>query len=163
LQRSFRSLSIILLFSSFILSSCSKKTEGENTPLPKTVSEESTEVKKEAEQEAEKGYELDLRNMNYNMLSGITFEMLVEPEKYAGKSLAISGQFYSEIYEEKRYYSVIVWDATLCCPAGMDFIPPEGLLYPDDFPADEEEIVVYGSLRLTEENSLLFEADKIEF
>ena len=110
--------------------------------------------------------DFDMRNLNYNMVSAITFEMLVDPQKYDGKTAAISGQFYSEVYEGTRYYSVIVWDATLCCPAGMDFIPPEGLSYPKDFPQDEQKITVYGTLELedtTDGSQLYFIADKIEF
>ena len=106
----------------------------------------------------------DLSNMGYNMLSGITFEMLIEPEKYVDKTVKISGQFYTEVEEGIRYYSVIIWDATLCCPAGMDFIPPESMQFPDDFPEQESQITVTGILRENaKDGNLLFYADKVEF
>ena len=106
----------------------------------------------------------DLSNMGYNMLSGITFEMLIEPEKYADKTVKICGQFYTEVEEAIRYYSVIIWDATLCCPAGMDFIPPDTMTFPDDFPPEETTITVTGTLHEnTEDGNLLFYANKIEF
>lgn len=105
----------------------------------------------------------DLTNMNYNMLSAITFEMLVEPEKYTDKTVKISGQFYTEVENDIRYYSVIIWDATLCCPAGMDFIPPDTMSFPEDFPAEEAQITVTGILRENaEDGNLLFYASSVE-
>ncbi|MBO4532906.1 MAG: hypothetical protein J5726_04325 [Treponema sp.] len=113
---------------------------------------------------AEPKIDYDLSNMNYNMISSITFEMLIEPQKYADKTVKISGQFYTEVEEDIRYYSVIIWDATLCCPAGMDFIPPDTMSFPEDFPPQESQITVTGILRENaEDGNLLFYADSVEF
>ena len=107
--------------------------------------------------------DLDLSSMNYNMISSITFEMLIEPQKYVDKSVKISGECHTEMYEGTRYYSVIVWDATQCCPAGLDFIPPEAFQFPDDFPQDGEKITVTGKmLEDTESGELLYVASSIE-
>lgn len=148
-------LFVLLIFSVVLISSCSKN---------KTAVIEKTQPESEPKQEPAPKIDYDLTNMGYNMLSGITFEMLIEPEKYVDKTVKISGQFYTEVEEGIRYYSVIIWDATLCCPAGMDFIPPETMQFPDDFPTAETQITVTGILRENvEEGNLLFYANKVEF
>lgn len=110
--------------------------------------------------------DLDLSEMNYNMLTSIGFEMMTEPEKYAGKTVKVSGNFYTSEYEGKRYFSAITWDATGCCPAGFDFIPPAKMKYPEDFPADNEKITVTGIFKFLEidgAESLVFMADNVQF
>lgn len=104
----------------------------------------------------------DLSGMNYNMVSAITFEMLIEPEKYINKSVKMRGNFHTEIYEGKRYFSVIVWDATQCCPAGLDFIPPQELEFPKDFPQEGESITVTGKMLLDENEDLIYTASSME-
>lgn len=138
----------IFAFTLFFISSCSKN---------KTVITEDTQT------ESISKIDYDLSNMGYNMISSITFEMLVEPEKYIDKTVKICGKFYTTVEEDVRYYSVIIWDATLCCPAGMDFIPPQTMQFPDDFPPEETKITVTGILRENaEDGNLLFYADKVE-
>ena len=139
-----KTIFIIFAFSLIVISSCSKNKSGVGElPLTKI--------------------DYDLSNMNYNMLSAITFEMLVEQEKYADKTVKICGQFYTEVENDIRYYSVIIWDATLCCPAGMDFIPPETMKFPEDFPPEETKITVTGILRENpQDGNLIFYADKVE-
>jgi len=107
----------------------------------------------------------DFSKMNYNMISSILFEILVEPESYAGKIARISGSFVSNVHEGKRSFSVIIWDATKCCPAGLSFIPMEGMVYPDDFPSIDDDITVTGTLKMyfiDGEDRLCFFADSIE-
>lgn len=107
--------------------------------------------------------DLDLSGMNYNMLSSVAFDIMVAPEKYANKRIKTSGNFYTSVYEDTRYFSAIVWDPTGCCPAGMDFIPPESMNFPEDFPEPDEKIIVIGTLKYVDENNdrLLFYAEKI--
>lgn len=139
----------IFALSLFLIASCSKNKAA---------------VIEEPQTAAAPKIDFDLSNMNYNMISSITFEMLIEPEKYTDKTVKISGQFYTEVEEEVRYYSAIIWDATLCCPAGMDFIPPSTMKFPDDFPPEETPITVTGILRENpEDGNLIFYADKVEF
>ncbi len=84
----------------------------------------------------------DWSKMNYNMLSSLFFDVQVNPEKYNGKRFKVSGNFHTSVYEENRYFSVLVWDATGCCPTGLDFVPPSDMNFPEDFPAMDEEITV---------------------
>lgn len=159
----------ILYFSLLCLTACSRKnnilqssSKNETEPAAQNELSSQNEPSSQNKPSAPK-IDYDLSNMNYNMISAITFEMLVEPEKYTDKSVKISGQFYSEVYEGKRYYSVIIWDATLCCPAGLDFIPPEGFEFPQDFPALEENITVIGKMQENPETGdLIYVASSIE-
>lgn len=109
-------------------------------------------------------YDLDVSKMNYDMLSSLTFDILTTPEKYVDKTIKTSGKFYTSIHENIRYYSVLVWDSTGCCPAGFDFIPPANMKFPEDFPENDEEITVTGTfkyMKLNEEVFLGFKADEI--
>lgn len=115
-------------------------------------------------EKSEQKVDLDWSKMNYNMLSSVVFDILINPDEYAGKKIKVSGNYYTSLHEGKRYFSVLVWDATGCCPAGLDFIPPEGLSYPEDFPKDDEKITVTGTLDYPDNNSqdnLVFIADEI--
>ena len=163
-----KALVIFLILLLVLISSCSKNkvipTEEIQTEQNQYTTKNITTTKEPTLKESSPKIDFDLSNMNYNMISSITFEMLIEPEKYTDKSVKISGQFYTEVEEEVRYYSVIIWDATLCCPAGMDFIPPSTMKFPDDFPPQETQITVTGTLRENpEDGNLLFYADKVEF
>lgn len=108
--------------------------------------------------------DFDFSNLNYNVASGIFFEILVEPEKYMNKSVKMTGKFNSQIYEGKRYYTAVIWDATGCCPTGLDFVPPENMIYPDDFPEDNEDVTVYGTMKnmiVDGNENLVFVADRV--
>lgn len=136
---------ILLAVVLFLISSCSKK---------KPVSIPSQE------------FDLDFTKMNYNMTSSILFEMLIEPEKYVNKSVKISGQFETAVYEGTRYFSVINWDATGCCPTGIDFIPPSTMNYPEDFPESGTTITVTGTMKTVpndEDNRLFFFATSVDY
>ena len=167
-----KALVLFLFFSLTLIFSCSKTKEQSVSEYEEpaqnktsaTVSPEKGSDKNSSAAKAASKIDYDLSNMNYNMISSITFEMLIEPQKYAGKTIKICGQFYTEVEEEIRYFSVIIWDATLCCPAGMDFIPPATMTFPDDFPPEETQITVTGTLRENpEDGNLLFYADTVEF
>ncbi|MBQ0052060.1 MAG: hypothetical protein KBT11_08370 [Treponema sp.] len=108
--------------------------------------------------------DLDFTKMNYNMVSSIMFEMLVEPEKYVDKTIRIDGQFETSVYEGNRYFAVINWDSTGCCPSGMNFIPPDSMIYPYGFPEAGSLVSVTGVMKEAfngEYNQLYFFAASI--
>ena len=90
----------------------------------------------------------DLTKMNYNIASGLLFDMLIEPEKYANKTIKIKGQFHSEIYENKRIFAILIWDMTGCCPSGLSVVPLSTMKYPDDFPDSGYYTTITGTLEL---------------
>lgn len=132
--------------------------------IAKSTSENPSK-QKDSEKKNSSGVDFDLSAMNYNMVSSITFDMLITPEKYIGKSIKCKGNFHSSVYEGKRYFSVITWDPTGCCPAGLDFEPPENMSFPEDFPEIDNDITVYGKMQLVQTDEgpyLVFQAERIE-
>jgi len=91
---------------------------------------------------------LDFTKMNYNMATGIVFDMMIDPEKYKNKTVKIHGQFLSDVYEGTRTFAVVIWDAGGCCPTGVNVVPLEGKKYPEDFPPNESEVTITGTLEI---------------
>lgn len=167
---------LMLTVALFIASSCSRK----NAPTPKNeapaMQKESTEKIQEEEPEANnrqpenplkeipQKIDIDFTKMNYNMAYSIMFEMMVEPEKYKEKTVKISGQFNTTVHDGTRYFAVINWDLTGCCPTGLNFIPPASMKYPEDFPEKGTEITVTGAMKEAfngEETQLYFFAASV--
>lgn len=148
-------LAITILFSTiFSCFSCTKNKNFAVSNSAKNNSDEQTDV------------DFDFTKMNYNMISSITFEILVNPKKYVNKIVKISGDFYETEHEDKKYYSVLIWDATGCCPAGLNFIPSDSVKEQFGSIEQNSKITVTGILKYdtSEENSenLIFTAEKIE-
>ena len=93
--------------------------------------------------------DVDLTKMNANMIYSYIFEMVVEPETYTGKTIKVSGFFYSVVDEEtgERYYAVIIPDALSCCKQGMEFKWLGEHNYPADYPQENQEITITGTYR----------------
>ena len=93
--------------------------------------------------------DVDLTKMNANMIYSYIFEMVVEPETYTGKTIKVSGFFYSVVDEEsgERYYAVIIPDALACCKQGMEFKWLGEHSYPADYPQENQEITITGTYR----------------
>ncbi len=93
------------------------------------------------------GVDVDLTTMNANMVYSEVYNMLCEPERYMGKIIRMEGLFsvFVDPTTNKSYYSCIIQDATACCASGLEFDPPAGLSYPDDYPAVGDDITVTGT------------------
>ena len=93
------------------------------------------------------GVDLDLTQMSGTMLFSQVNYMMYKPEKFIGQTVKVPGSFsavYSE--EEQRYYfGCLVRDRSACCVLGVEFELPEDYVYPDDYPAEGEEITVFGT------------------
>ena len=108
----------------------------------------------------------DFTKYNYNVASSIIFDMMVDAEKYVNKTAKIYGQYYSDVYEGFRIFSIIVWDATACCPAGLTIVPVDGTKFPEDFPELNSYATVSGTLQLlssVEGENLCLLAEKWEY
>ena len=89
----------------------------------------------------------DLTQMSSDMVYATVYQMMVTPEEYEGKKFRIDGNFYATYYEatKKYYFYCIIQDAAACCAQGMEFVWGNGShIYPDDYPAENAEIVVDG-------------------
>ena len=118
----------------------------------KTISEENIEnvVKEEVSdaQKIETTVDYDLTQMGSDMVYATVYQMMAFPEDYEGKRFRIDGNFYVAYYEptQKYYFYCMIQDATACCAQGMEFVWGDGThQYPDDYPADESEVVVEGT------------------
>lgn len=113
--------------------------------------------------------DIDLSTMSSTMIYAQVFNMLIMPDEYVGKNLKMKG--YLAVYVNKdtgkKYFSVIVPDATACCQQGLEFIWIGDHKYPEDYPPFEKEITVTGKFATTysTEGALytFIQAEKIEF
>ena len=103
----------------------------------------------------EPSVDLDLTQLSSTILYSKVFHMLTEPEEYLGNHVKVSGPF--SVYEDpnsgKRYFAVIITDATACCAQGIEFQLADDPTYPDDYPAIGTIITVTGTFRIYIEGS----------
>lgn len=102
----------------------------------------------EAEETAytEEDIDVDLTTLSSIMVYSEVYNMMIYPSDYIGKTVKMEGAFAS-YYDEttnQRYYACIIKDATACCSQGLEFEPTDGYTYPDDYPADGENVCVIG-------------------
>ena len=96
---------------------------------------------------------IDLTKMSSTMVYSQVNDIVMYPDQYIGKEIIMEGTngIYKEDSANKVYYSCIIQDATACCAQGIEFIPFDNLSYPDDFPAEGENICVVGVFEFEEE------------
>ena len=97
---------------------------------------------------ADPSVDIDLTVMNSDMVYATVYQMMVDPDSYAGKKIKMEGTYYSTIYEEtgKRYHFVLIKDAMACCQQGLEFIwDDDSHVYPDEYPNDNTEVEVVGT------------------
>ncbi|MBR1444291.1 MAG: hypothetical protein IJ583_12270, partial [Firmicutes bacterium] len=90
--------------------------------------------------------DIDLTAMSSTMVYSEVYNMMYEPDEYIGKTIKMNGTF--KIYHDEdtgnNYFACIIQDATACCTQGIEFVPTNKYLYPDDYPYEDEEITVTG-------------------
>lgn len=103
--------------------------------------------KNAAEFHTEDGVDLDLTRLSGTMVYAEVFNMRYAPEDYYGKVVRIKGYFsaYTNPATGEYYYNCVVPDATACCSQGIRFVPPDSLVYPDDFPENGATVTVCGT------------------
>lgn len=96
--------------------------------------------------------DIDFTTMNYNLVSAKLFNVLIESEKYLGKSMRFKGQYFYTEEESvgQKMHSVLIYDATACCQTGLQFELPEGKEYPEE----KKEIEISGKFSYKEINSM---------
>ncbi len=106
------------------------------------------------------GADLDLSAMPASVAYAQAVHLLREPEAYAGQTLRVGGIFN---YSQARGCGVvIVTDRAGCCEAGLDFVPAEALVFPEDYPALYARIVVTGIFTVSGDGSCLLTGAVIE-
>lgn len=93
--------------------------------------------------------DMDFTKMNYNMISGQLFKVLVNSQKYLGKTIRFKGQYFSTSEEALgvTMHSVLIYDATACCQTGLQFElkqkPGEDVV---KYPNPSQTIEIFGKL-----------------
>ncbi|MBQ1375263.1 MAG: hypothetical protein IIY69_03165 [Clostridia bacterium] len=100
--------------------------------------------------------DLDLTELSSTMVYAEVFNIVNDPEAYAGQTVRMRGEFAVAEGENRNYYACIIADATACCASGIEFVLSGGYTYPDDYPAPGEEITVTGVFGTYEEEGMLF-------
>jgi hypothetical protein len=92
------------------------------------------------------GVDVDLTCMSATMVYAEVYNIMVDPDRYIGKTIKAEGEFatYRDESTGKMYYACIIKDATACCAQGLEFAPADEKKYPDDFPAEGDEVCVVG-------------------
>ncbi|HAZ96850.1 MAG TPA: hypothetical protein DCW73_06435, partial [Treponema sp.] len=67
--------------------------------------------------------ELDLSKMNADLAYAFIFQLVVEPEKYEGKTIRMTGTFETFYDNEPygRHDYCIITDVLACCAQGLEF------------------------------------------
>ena len=160
-------LGLGFLMAAFMIS-CKKSNGKEAVELNTALVEDNKKIQNiqiVAKESVQNKIDLDWSKMNYNILSSVLFDVQTNPEKYNGKRIKAYGNYQTSVYEGSRYFSILMWDPTGCCPTGFDFVPPANMKFPDDFPANDTKISMTCVFRYSEENGreyFKFLAEKID-
>lgn len=92
------------------------------------------------------GVDVDLTLMGSDLVYATVYQMMSKPEEYEGKTIRIEGKYYASYYPitDKYYNYCLIADALACCSQGLEFELAGGAVYPDDYPADQSEVIVTG-------------------
>lgn len=99
------------------------------------------------------GIDIDLTQLSSTMVYSEVFNIVSDPESFVGKVIKMQGMFtmYHDEATDKYYYGCIIQDATACCSQGLEFVPLNATVYPDDFPEQMSTITVTGTFSIYEE------------
>lgn len=92
------------------------------------------------------GVDVDLTLMGSDLVYATVYQMMSKPEEYEGKTIRIEGKYYASYYPitDKYYNYCLIADALACCSQGLEFELGGDAVYPDDYPADQSEVIVTG-------------------
>ena len=138
-------------------------TEKEDQSVEKTQDKTETEGNKE-ENTASAGstesgaIDIDLTVMGKDMVYAEVYNMMARPNDYIGKTIKMRGSYsyYYDTNSGNEYHACIIEDALACCSQGIEFVPTDAYTYPDDFPANGEEITVVGTFDIYLEADFAF-------
>ena len=90
--------------------------------------------------------DVDLTLMGKDLIYATVYQMMSKPEEYEGKTIRIEGKYYASYYPitDKYYNYCLIADALACCSQGLEFELGGDAVYPDDYPADQSQVIVTG-------------------
>lgn len=78
------------------------------------------------------GIDYDLTQLSETVMFAEVNRMQIEPDKYAGKTVRVSGSYGTTTDEDGRVYHACVFtDSTACCTQVFEFVPAEGAVLPE--------------------------------
>lgn len=89
---------------------------------------------------------VDLAAMSDTLAFAEIANINTTPAKYLGKNIKIRGQYSSSFDDitQKYIHTVIIMDATSCCPQGLEFLWEGEHRYPADYPKEGAVIELAG-------------------
>lgn len=161
---------VIAILALFSLAACGSEKEskidssGNQTPTFSTLQDKP--AKKESGQEfstsestqSASDIDVDLTKLSSTMIYSEVYNMMVNPDKYLGKTIKMSGAFayYEDSETENQYFACIVADATACCSQGLEFVLAGEHTYPEDYPEVYSDITVTGTFKTYTENGIKY-------
>lgn len=127
----------------------------ETEKKPETsASENATEISSASSGE----YDVDLTVLDSTMIYGQLYDMLNDPESYNGKTVRAEGPFsyFKDEQTGKKYFAVLIKDATACCAQGIEFVLKGNPVYPYDYPDIDTNIVITGVCDIYKEGNGVF-------
>lgn len=108
--------------------------------------------------ETDSDADIDLSGFSDSMTYSEIVNILAEPDGYVGKTIRMTGEFATTVDEDDgiRYFGCVNTDITECCTSLMEFYLKDGYKYPDDFPAEGEEITIQGTFHLKKDGQIQY-------
>ena len=125
-----------------------KNTENVQNEVEKSNEDDSSD--------SDSDVDYDLTQMDSDMVYATIYQLMVDPDDYIGKTFRIKGTYYAaeNPNNEEYYHCCIIKDAMACCAQGLEFVWGDGShAYPDEYPAEDAEIEVQGTLEAYKEKN----------
>lgn len=135
----------------------SKVEDSDNIKENITTVEENNNIEIEEQKQSNitESENIDLTEFSKTMAFAEISNIFMTPKEYIGKTVKVRGTFaYFQAYDEhsqpipdKYHFMVVIADEMGCCGVAMEFVPGEERVFPDEFPNEEEEIIVSGVIK----------------
>ena len=92
--------------------------------------------------------DVDLTVMSSTMVFAEVNRIVTDPIGTLGNKVKAEGAFdiFTDEQADQNFYYIIIFDALECCQQGLEMIFPESYSFPEDYPAQDAEIEVIGTL-----------------
>lgn len=132
-------------------------SETDATEVAKTKAEQELDMEAKMAENREKG-DVDLTTLSSTMLYSEVYNITMSPEDYIGRKIKVQGIFtvYPGESAEKNHYALLISDAAECCAQGIMFVLAEENVYPDDYPEEGAEVIIYGEYQLYNEDEYFY-------
>ena len=96
--------------------------------------------------------QFDISEMNDTMSFSMLFQITMNPDFFLDTTIKINGRFLRDYsYFSERYYNyVMITDEAGCCQNGLEFLVKNKENIDANYPAQNEEISIIGTLKMLE-------------